>query len=90
MENLKFPESWDQAKRHSILKNTGLGTSYEYDIEQAARIMAESYEKRIAELENKWISFDKRLTLTRFDLEKAFLAGDKGEDFEEWYQKNYR
>lgn len=30
------------------------------------------------------------LPFTRFDLEKAFLASANSEDFEEWYQANYR
>lgn len=30
------------------------------------------------------------LPFTRFDLEKSFLAGANSEDFEEWYQANYR
>lgn len=55
MENLKFPESWEQAKSDAYFAGFAQCDEVKRWTE-AARIMAESYEKRIAELEQRWIS----------------------------------
>lgn len=65
MQNLKFPESWEQSKSEAIkgfIQGTAV-SGYRFlssctssaisDYYEAARIMAESYEKRIAELEKE-------------------------------------
>jgi len=68
MQNLKFPESWEQAKSEAtkgFIYGTAVG-----DFNEAARIMAEAYEARIAKLEQE------NAAMQRFRIEDAASAID--------------
>lgn len=53
MENKRFSESWESAKRDTVLINMGIGKDWLSELEDAAKLMAERYEAEIAELEDK-------------------------------------